>query len=239
MHEILKRPFRKRELFLLLVLTVLLLGLLYYCFIHQPVERRIQAADTAEIENSILTEQQKQQRIRSMQQEMTESGGESGSYVPTYNNFNEEANLLNAIFGSAASYHFTYHEPEAEDDVVRRRIDISFTAGSYAEVHEMLLQLKASPYRLLIQDVSLSAGGSTAIDGALPGLQSSSEISGSLGITFYETLYDAETTDGLKQNGGSSTGSGGLAGGDFSNLERSDLETIAESWASDVVNGKS
>ena len=239
MHEILKRPFRKRELFLLLVLIVLLLGLLYYCFIHQPVERRILAADTAEIENSILTEQQKQQRIRSMQQEMTESGGESGSYVPTYNNFNEEANLLNAIFGSAASYHFTYHEPEAEDDVVRRSIDISFTAGSYAEVHEMLLQLKASPYRLLIQDVSLSAGGSTAIDGALPGLQSSSEISGSLSITFYETLYDAETTDGLKQNGGSSTGGGGLAGGDFSNLERSDLETIAESWASDVVNGKS
>lgn len=239
MHEILKRPFRKRELFLLLVLIVLLLGLLYYCFIHQPVERRIRAADTTEIENTILSEQQKQQRIRSMQQEMEASGGDSGSYVPTYNNFNEEANLLNTIFGSTASYHFTYHEPEAEDDVVRRQIDISFTAGSYAEAHEMLLQLKDSPYRLLIQDVSLSAGGNTSIDGALPGLQSSNEISGSLSITFYETLYDAQTTDGLKQGEKGSTGGGGLANGDFSNLERSDLETIAESWASDVVNGKS
>ncbi len=239
MHDILKRPFRKRELFLLLVLTVLLLGLLYYHFIHQPVERRIRAADTTEIENSILTEQQKQQKIRSMQQEMEQSGGDSGSYVPTYNNFNEEANLLNQIFGTAPSYHFTYHEPMAEDDVVRRQIDISFTAGSYAEAHNMLLQLKAAPYRLLIQDVRLSAGGSTDIDGALPSLQSSSEISGSVSITFYETLYDARTTDGLKQNENSGSDGGGLANGDFSNLERSDLETIAESWASDVVNGKS
>ncbi len=238
MHEILKRPFRKRELFLLLLLIVLLLGLLYYCFLYQPAERRIRAADTTEIESRILSEQQKQQRIRSMQQEMEESGGESGSYVPTYSNFNEEAKLLNTIFGSAASYHFTYHEPEAEDDVVRRQIDISFTAASYAEAHGMLLQLKASPYRLLITEVSLAAGGNTAVDGALPGLQSSDEISGSLSITFYETLYDAETTDGLKTGEGSSTGGGGLAGGDFSNLERSNLETIAESWASDVVNGK-
>ena len=237
MHEILKRPFKKRELFLLLVLIVLLLGLLYYCFIHQPVERRIRAADTSDIEVSILSEQQKQQRIRSMQQEMEQSGGDSGSSVPTYNNFNEEANLLNQIFGSTASYQFTYHEPEAEDDVVRRQIDISFTACSYAEAHDMLLKLKNSPYRLLIEDLSLSAGGSTAIDGALPNLQSSSEISGSLSITFYETLYDAQTTDGLKQSEGSSTGGGGLANGDFSDLERSDLETAAESLAGDVVNG--
>ncbi len=239
MHDVLKRPFRKRELALLLVLIVIFLGLFYYCFIHQPVERRVRAADTTEIENMILSEQQKQQRIRNMQQEMEQSGGDSGSYVPTYSNFNEEANLLNAIFGSAASYHFTYHEPEAEDDVVRRQIDISFTVGSYAEAHNMLLLLKASPYRLLMQDMSLSAGGNTAEDGALPSLQRSDEISGSLTVTFYETLYDAQTTDGLKQSEKSSTGGGGLANGDFSDLERSDLETIAESWASDVVNGKS
>ncbi len=239
MHDILKRPFRKREIFLLLVLTVLLLGLIYYRFIHVPVEQRIRAADTTEIENSILSEQQKQQRIHSMQQEMEQSGGDSGSYVPTYNNFNEEANLLNQIFGNAPSYHFTYHEPVAEDDVVRRQIDISFTVGSYAEAHNMLLQLKDAPYCLLMQDVSLSAGGETAIDGALPSLQRSNEINGSLSITFYETLYDAQTTDGLKQSEKNSTGGGGLANGDFSNLERSDLETIAESWASDVVYGKS
>lgn len=135
--------------------------------------------------------------------------------MPTYSNFNEEANLLNQIFGLARSYHFTFHEPEAEDDVVRRQIDIDFTVGSYAEAHNMLLQLKNSPYRLLMGDLSLTAGGSTSVEGMLPGLKDCQELSGSVSITFYETLYDAQTTDGLQMNSTSS----GSSGADSSSAE--------------------
>ena len=63
MNRLMKYVFTKREKFLLVVLVVLALGAVWYCGIYAPLEARIRAADTTDLEDEISLEQIKAQII--------------------------------------------------------------------------------------------------------------------------------------------------------------------------------
>ncbi len=183
-----------------------------------------------------MSEEKKASAIKKMQQEMQEAQAEQSGEVSTYDNFKAEANALNAIFAQADSFNFNFSRPVADGDAVRRDIVISFTASNYVVARNILQQIHDCPYRTLISDVNINAvreENRNVVYAENPSIYTDA-IQGSLRVTFYETLYDAKTTAGLeieKEKKGSSTG--GLAQADVSGIQRSDLETLAESMAAD------
>ena len=232
----LNRAFTRREKVLLLALTFILLGLVYYRFVYLDVQRRISQASITSLEDSIMSEEKKASAIKKMQEEMQEAQEVQSGEVSTYDNFKAEANALNAIFAQADSFNFNFSRPVADGDAVRREIAISFTASNYVVARNILQQIHDCPYRTLISDVNINAvreEKSNVVYAENPSIYTDA-IQGSLRVTFYETLYDAKTTAGLetvKEKKSSSTG--GLAKADVSGIQRSDLETLAESMAAD------
>lgn len=226
----LKRPFSKFEKSFLLLLVILMLGLVYYRFVKIPVEDRIAAADTFEIEQQIETEYRKRQLIQSMKDEVSTNQDTITGVVATYDNFKSEAALLNSIFVPLAEkYNYSFQTPIATDDTVRRTINISFSTANYRVCRDILQRLHDSKYRCMISNITISATDKSSNTNKT---LLTSPINCNLSVTFYETLIGAATTAGLDM-GKSNTSGGyvGLGNADLSGIQRNTLETMAESIA--------
>ncbi len=226
----LKRPFSKFEKSFLLLVVILMLGLVYYRFVKIPVEDRIAAADTFEIEQQIETEHRKRQLIQSMKDEVSTNQDTITGVVATYDNFKSEAALLNSIFVPLAEkYNYSFQTPIATDDTVRRTINISFSTANYRVCRDILQRLHDSKYRCMISDITISATDKSSNTNKT---LLTSPINCNLSVTFYETLIGAVTTAGLDM-GKSNTSGGyvGLGNADLSGIQRNTLETMAESIA--------
>jgi len=226
----LKRPFSKFEKSFLLLLVILMLGLVYYRFVKIPVEDRIAAADTFEIEQQIETEYRKRQLIQSMKDEVSTNQDTITGVVATYDNFKSEAALLNSIFVPLAEkYNYSFQTPIATDDTVRRTINISFSTANYRVCRDILQRLHDSKYRCMISNITISATDKSSNTNKT---LLTSPINCNLSVTFYETLIGAATTAGLDM-GKSNTSGGyvGLRNADLSGIHRNTLETMAESIA--------
>ena len=226
----LKRPFSKFEKSFLLLLVILMLGLVYYRFVKIPVEDRIAAADTFEIEQQIETEYRKKQLIQSMKDEVSTNQDTITGVVATYDNFKSEAALLNSIFVPLAEkYNYSFQTPIATDDTVRRTINISFSTANYRVCRDILQRLHDSKYRCMISDISISATDKSSNTNKT---LLTSPINCNLSVTFYETLIGAVTTAGLDMGKSNTSGDYvGLGNADLSGIQRNTLETMAESIA--------
>ena len=190
----LSREFKRSEKIVLLVLAVILLILVYYRFVYRWVDDRIRAADTIEIETEMMREQAKALEIKEMQAAIGNPAQDTGGYVPSYNNFKEEADALNEIMKKSSSFSFEYMQPEADGDAVRREIAVSFTATSYRTARRILREIHDCPSRCLIRDLRITALDSGGEETAH---LRNAGVSCTLSVVFFETLYDADTTDGL------------------------------------------
>ncbi|ETP71955.1 hypothetical protein UYO_2095 [Lachnospiraceae bacterium JC7] len=229
----LSRPFTKIEKVFLLILVVVFLGLVYYRFIHLPVKERVTEADTTLIEEQITIERSKAELIQSMKDEVTENQETMIGVVATYDNFKSEAALLNTIFVPLAeTYNYGFETPVAEDSIVRRNINISFTASDYRICRNIIQKVHDSRYRCMIRSVNISAVSNRNTDEYVSVLNS--PVKCNMTVTFYETLIGAQTTAGLvMEDSKKKSDYIGLGKADFSNLERNSLETIAESIAAE------
>lgn len=186
------REFTSREKILLVVLCVLLLGILYYEFIVKDVEETIKKYNTEDLETELLIEQSKAASIMDMEAEMEAAKAESGSVVASYNNIKNEISALNDIFAAATTYNFDFNQAIKDGDAVRRDITISFTASSYNTAESIIEKLHDCKYRCLIRNISINTSSGEGI--------SSGSVSVSMTVTFFETMYNANTTDGLEES---------------------------------------
>lgn len=186
------REFTSREKILLLVLCVLLLGIVYYEFIIKDVDETIEQYNTEDLETDLLIEQAKAQSIMDMESEMKNTKAQTNSVVASYNNIKNEISALNDIFGAASTYNFDFNQAIKDGDAVRRDINISFTAGSYNTAESIIQKLHGCKYRCIIRNISINTSSGEGI--------SSGEVSVSMTVTFFETMYNANTTDGLEES---------------------------------------
>lgn len=214
----LNRNLKKSEIALILVLVAALLGLLYYQFVYKEQQASISRYDTAELENQIMIEQARAAQIRSMQDEIELNQSDESTVtgvVESYNNLKAEIRELNNIFGDAEAFNFGFDQAVATGDAVRRKISANFTAKDYATAKQMLTKLHNSQYRCLIRDINISTTTSSryynnqtnSYYNLEPNLNRG-PVAVSFTVTFYETLYNATTTDGLLiENSGNSSSS--------------------------------
>lgn len=195
------RKLRKSEIALILILTVLLLGLIYYQFIFRYVQDARTQYDTADLMLQIQQEEQKKGKIEDMKAEIEKNQAGGSGEVATYDNLKNEINALNDIFSAADSFNFTFSQATASGTTVRRVISASFTAADYPAARAIIENLHNCPYRCLITDISLTSAGPQGENQSAADVQpnlNTDRISGTLNVTFFETLYDATTTDGVQ-----------------------------------------
>ena len=87
----------KTQKIVLLVVVFALIAGGYYAGFYLPVQRRIEAADTAELDAQIQLEQMKAMQIRQMEEEIEENKASNAPMVPAYNHFKTETEELNRI----------------------------------------------------------------------------------------------------------------------------------------------
>ena len=106
MKSLMSYVLTKKEKAAIVVLLLLILLTGWYVGIYSPIQERIEAADTTDLEDAIAMEQVKSARIKSMQAEIQENKDADAPVVPSYNNFKEELEELNRIHGQAYDFLF-------------------------------------------------------------------------------------------------------------------------------------
>ncbi|MCF0146115.1 MAG: hypothetical protein HUJ73_05965 [Eubacterium sp.] len=186
----LSREFTKKEMVLLIILAALLLGLVYWRFVYVPTQDKIKAYDTSELEILYQAEEVRALKIQSMRDQMEEEAESGRGLIQPYSNQKNELNTLNQIFSSADEFKISFKTPVAEGDLVRRSVEIVFTAKSYEDAEKIVSDLDSCDSLCLISDLKMKAEDNGDV--------ASGRIQGSLTVTFYETLYGANTTEGLE-----------------------------------------
>ncbi|MDD6685149.1 MAG: hypothetical protein PUE47_05090 [Lachnospiraceae bacterium] len=186
----LNRPFTKKEVVLILALAVILLAMVYYRFVYVPVQDQISALDTTALEDQIQAETIRAQQMKKMQAEISQDKNASLGEVATYDNQKNELNELNDIFQDADTFNLNFEQPVASDNIVRRNISITFTASGYDTAEKIISSIYSGRYRCLISDLDMQAPADSSS-------MQTGEVSCSMSVTFYETLYHAATKEGL------------------------------------------
>ena len=94
MNSLGKYVLTKTQKIVLLVVVFALIAGGYYAGFYLPVQRRIEAADTAELDAQIQLEQMKAMQIRQMEEEIEENKASNAQMVPAYNHFKTETEEL-------------------------------------------------------------------------------------------------------------------------------------------------
>lgn len=180
--KLLFRGFNASEKALLALLGVVLVGLVYYQFVHRTVVQGTEEAlaRQAALETELLRHQERLSQLRRMKEEL-ETPGARSSYMPSYNSYQEEVTLLNSILQGAGQYSVSFSNPSREGEQVRRGFTLSFTAASYSDAKAMIQRLSDSEIRCLVNSVAFSG----PMDG-------SGEAAVNLTGVFYETMSGGE-----------------------------------------------
>ncbi len=185
-----KHQLTKTHIIGLIFLVVILLGLFYYRLVYIPIQERIAALNTDDIQAEIDIESARALQIRRMREEIEQNKSENSGEIAVYDNQTNAMIELDTILSGVENYQLAFQTPVAAEDAVRRNVNITFTAPSYARAAKVIEQIYDCKYRCLITGVNLSPEDDkeTLQDGS---------VECSLTVTFYETLYGAETKDGL------------------------------------------
>jgi len=190
MSNRLGHTFSKKEGIIILILALLLIGMLYYRFVYMNMQSQIKAYDTTELEDDIALEEMTAAQIASMRQAIEEEDETGNALVAVYSNQKNELNALNDILSNADDFTVNFSTPEAEDKLVRRDATITFYAEDYATAEKIISLTENCEYFCIIKQVNLdSAISSSSME--------TGAVRGSMTLTFYETLYGADTEVGL------------------------------------------
>lgn len=190
------RNLKKSEEIILLILTAALIGLFYFQFVYKGVIEARSQYDTSLLETQLTIYQAKLASMKSMEQEIESGKNAATGMVATYNNQKQEIIALNNIFAEAETFDFNFAAPQAVegDTTVRREVSAAFTAASYEKARQMLNDLYHCEYRCLIGDITMNPSGSSRDEDSN---LANGPVQVSFTVTFFETLYGAESQDGI------------------------------------------
>lgn len=192
--SVLSRNFTFKEKIMLVVLSIILLGLLYFLLIDRPVRNGMAEAQSnrsqLELERDMIN--LKIVQLENMEKELDELvRSDKISIMASYNNSKEEIRFLNDILAGTQQYTVDFSGVTRDGDQIRRDFSLEFTAKNYAEACEVLNKLNNSQYRCLIGTVVVSSKEKDIKNGAIVVKASA---------TFYETMVGGIEDAGLPQS---------------------------------------
>ncbi|MDD4844011.1 MAG: hypothetical protein PHU31_06745 [Anaerotignum sp.] len=158
------KSFTKREKAMFFVLVIILLSALYYFSFALPTMNRISTADekTAQLQDDIMQQTVKLKKIQEMQKEIEEAAQTDGykTKIPDYDNLENVMKLLDAFLGSATEYKLSFSVLSEESSLLYRPIDVEFQCGNYAAALDIIQKIYTSPYKSVIDSISVDNDGS-------------------------------------------------------------------------------
>lgn len=171
-----------RELAMLGVLAVLIIGLCYYLGFYKPLQEDIAElrAESAELDGEISTAMTNLSSIDKMQKELDEilaRPKDEVSEIAPYDNKEVVLNELNAIL-YGTDYSLNFAEPEFQDDgIVRRVVSMSFRCNNYESAKGIITALARNQWRCLVGNLSVSSADNVMTD----------EVKVTATVTFFES----------------------------------------------------
>ncbi len=197
--KVMSRDFTLKEKILLILLSLILIGVLYYLAVDRPVREALSEAqsqqETLNIELTAL--QQKIMILSRMQQELDAIQSDSSfGKMGSYNNAQAELDELNQLLRDADTYDVSFSNVTRDGDLIRRTFNLTFSASSYSKAVELLERLCNGELRCLISGISIvSQEDDFSQDGVNVGLSA----------TFYETMVGGTPDSGLPADTSAST----------------------------------
>ena len=190
MKNAFNRAFTKKEIVLIVILVIILVGMVYFRFVDQNVRENLNKAkeDITTNQSELEISSAQLARLNSMDNELTSYEAGGTSYLASYNNIKEELSLLDSLLEPTHDYSLSLSDPVQSGDLVRRNIAIRFTTGDFGRALSVVRSLNKSNLRNIIRDISYS--GSTGRNGE-------GSVTVNLNATFYETIVGGKADAGL------------------------------------------
>jgi len=154
------RRFTTREKVLLLILSVILLGELYYLLVHQRVEREFAEAKTRTEAATVSydIESVKAQKKQEMQEKIRKAIEDSNVRpLPDYDNATNVVAYLNGVMAATEQYSLVFNAVDFSSYAAMRPISMSFSCPGYAAVRNIVDQLEKGPYYCEVTGLSMSS----------------------------------------------------------------------------------
>ena len=157
--KVLSRDFTTKEKVMLVIFALLILGLLYYYLIDQPVRNEIARCEVekAELEVELAQVTEKLKTLETMKEELEtiEASGDV-SEMKSYNASKEEIRMLNDALSHTEQYAITFSSVTRDGDQIRRNFTVEFTALNYDTMSLILSDLADCPLRCRVADIQCS-----------------------------------------------------------------------------------
>ena len=158
------RSISPREVFTLVLLAVLVVGLSYYWFFFKPLNEDLAAiaTQTADTEAQVDIALAKRNAMDMMQAELTEifsrPADEISEIAPYDNATVIYSELNNILYANCEEYSISFKDPVIQEDgIVRRAVNMSFACSDYASAKTIVQALADSHWRCLINSLAISS----------------------------------------------------------------------------------
>jgi hypothetical protein len=157
-----KSKLSPREMFMLLFLVVLLIGVGYYMLFYTPLQDELSsiAIKSSEIDNQITASMGKIKKMDQMQAELDEIFARPADEITEIAPYDNKEVVLNQLYGILArtsDYSLRFTDPVVQaDGTVRRNISMTFSCESYEAAKDVIRDLTDSQWRCLISNLSIS-----------------------------------------------------------------------------------
>lgn len=189
----LKHKFSLRETILVCIAAILALGIFYYEAIEKNYQKALHQYDTTNMQSEMDLLDVKEAKMRSMESYIEEHSDANQGEVAIYNNLaNEIDALANILQPTASNVSIQWAEPYLTDTIVRRNADITCTVPSYVIAESVIDQIVNLQYKCIISSLSISSSDTMSVD-------TSTGVSVSMTVTFFETIDGAGNTNGLTE----------------------------------------
>lgn len=157
-----KRQLSARELILLGMLLVLALVGGYIMLFYMPMTSELERLEQEQVscEEQLAVAQVQVEDKRRMERELEEifAADPDPLSIAPYDNLQPVMFELNGVLESTPEYSLSFGTVDTEEPIVRRRIQLTYTSGSYELAKQVLQRLHDSAYRCMLDDVSISIG---------------------------------------------------------------------------------
>jgi len=179
-----KSKISTRDLLMLTVLAVLIIGVVYYMSFYTPLQQELSdlATQAADVDAQINVVTTKIASMDAMQRELDEIFArpeDEITEIAPYDNKEVVLNQLNGILQRSDNYNLSFADPSVQaDGTVRRNVSMSFSCPDYDSAKSIIEDLSNCQWRCLVSNLSISGGGDI-MDGAV-------QVSAT--ITFFESI---------------------------------------------------
>lgn len=157
-----KRQFSAREWKLLGMLVAILavsgFVMLFYMPMRDERDNCLSQAESCRAEAEVFQVQLEDKLRMEREMETQTADGKPLLSVPDYDNLQPVIVELNNILAGTDTYSLSFASVDENQSIVRRRISLSYTAGSYDAARAVLQRLHDCAYRCMLDNVSIGFG---------------------------------------------------------------------------------